>query len=82
MNDLKEVVEQKQGQPWKVEKVCDSFETADSVRKNLLTDSKDGLKAKVKFLPSTGKFVVKSRKPEEIVVEQKSKKNKKQTPTA
>ncbi len=83
MNDLKEVVEQKQGQPWKVEKVCDNFESADVVRKNLLADSKDGLKAKVKFLPSIGKFVVKSRNPQEAVVEQKTnKKSKKQTPTA
>lgn len=83
MSDLKETVEQKQGQPWKVEKVCDNFESADVVRKNLLADSKDGLKAKVKFLPSTGKFVVKSRKPEEAPAEQKtnnkkSKKSKKQ----
>ena len=82
MNDLKEVVEQKQGQPWKVEKVCDDFQSADLTRKNLLADTKDGTQVKVKFLPSTGKFLVKSRKLEETAVEQKSKKNKKQTPTA
>jgi hypothetical protein len=82
MNDAKEVVEQKQGQPWKVEKTCEEFATADSVRKNLLANSKDGLQAKVKFLPSIGKFVVKSRNPQEAVVEQKTnKKSKKQTPT-
>ena len=78
MSDLKEAVEHKQGQPWKVVKVCDEFATADQARKNLLADSKDGTQAKVKFLPSTGKFVVKSRNPQDSEVEQKTeKKNKK-----
>jgi hypothetical protein len=82
MNVFKEAVEQKQGQPWKVEKVCDDFQSADITRKKLLSGAKDGTQVKVKFLPSIDKFLVKSRKPEEIAVEQKSKKNKKQTPTA
>lgn len=85
MNKLKENEELKQGQPWKVVKLCDDFETADLLRKNLLADSKDGLQAKVKFLPSTGKFVVKSRKPQlpEILETNKnSKKNNKQVQDA
>ena len=70
MYQLKEAaVEQKQGQPWKVEKVCDDFNTADLARKNILANNRDGIEAKVKFLPSMGKFVVKSRKPEQPVVE-------------
>jgi hypothetical protein len=70
MYELKEaVVEQKQGQPWKVEKVCDDFNSADLARKNILVNSKDVINVKVKFLPSMGKFVVKSRKPEQPVVE-------------
>jgi hypothetical protein len=79
MNDLKEAVIQKEGKPWKVVKTCDDFNSADTARKNLLSDSKDGTQAKVKFLPSTGKFVVKARKPEEAPAEQKTnKKSKKQ----
>ena len=39
MYQLKEAaVEQKQGQPWKVEKVCDDFNTADLARKNILVN--------------------------------------------
>jgi hypothetical protein len=83
MNDVKEVVEQKQGQPWKVEKNCDDFAAADIVRKNLLTNSKDGLQVKVKFVPSIKQFVVKSRTQQDTTVEQKAnKKSKKQAPTA
>jgi len=82
MNDVKEVVEQKQGQPWKVEKTCDDFAAADIVRKNLLINSKDGLQVKVKFLPSIKQFVVKSRTQQDTVEQKTNKKSKKQAPAA
>ena len=59
MYQLKEAaVEQKQGQPWKVEKVCDDFNTADLARKNILVNNRDGIEAKVKFLPSVNAIFV------------------------
>ncbi len=77
MNELKEVVEQKVGQPWKVEKQFDDFTSADVARKNLLADSKNGMQVKVKFLPSLNKFVLKTRKHEVVVEDKTSKKTKK-----
>lgn len=79
MNELKEAVESKAGQPWKVEKQFDDFASADVARANTLAASRDGLQAKVKFLPSLNKFVLKTRRPVEAQAEApkgKSKKNK------
>tara|TARA_B100001123_G_scaffold446273_1_gene600171 strand:- start:1338 stop:1607 length:270 start_codon:yes stop_codon:yes gene_type:complete len=48
-----------QGQPWKVEKIFDTFELADKKRKNILRNS-ENVSVKVKRM-STGKFAVKTR---------------------
>lgn len=77
MNELKEAVETKSGQPWKVEKQFDDFSSADVARKNVLADSRDGLQAKIKFLPSLNKFVLKTRAPVEVQNDLQKSKGKK-----
>lgn len=74
---MEETTVQTPGAPWKNVAYKATFEEADEVRNSRLQE--EGIQAKVKFMPSMGKFAVKVRRDPFLVLQEQlvTKKNKK-----
>lgn len=78
---MEETTVQTPGSPWKNVAYRSTFEEADAIRNDTLLE--EGMQAKVKFMPSMGKFAVKVRRDpllvakEQLVTKNKKKRNKK-----
>lgn len=57
----KKTEKQKNGKPWKNEARFNSFDEADNFRHSLMNSENAPEQVKVKYMPSTGHFVVKTR---------------------
>lgn len=64
------------GAPWDIYKFADTFSIADAIRNEKLEE--EGMQAKVHWLPSVERFVVKTRKDPNLVEPKKKPKKKAQ----